>query len=88
MRAIFNIFKSCCRKTQLPLNVTQESMKVHNLLSMLHLLAKHTKGKKPLIVVINSKYLDILRRKVMEKNNHKGIQSRQKKRKRRREVNE
>jgi hypothetical protein len=41
-------------------------MKVHNLLLLLHLPTKHTKGKEPLInyaqshVVISSKYLDIL----------------------------
>ncbi len=48
-------------------------MKVHNLLSLSHLHTKHTKGKKPLInyfqshIVINFEYLDILRRKTMEK---------------------
>jgi hypothetical protein len=48
-------------------------MKVHNLLLLPHLLARHTKGKEPSInysrshVVIGSIDLDILRRKKMEK---------------------
>jgi hypothetical protein len=53
--------------------VTQESIRVHNLLSLHHLLARHTKGKNPLInyfqldFVTSSKYFNILRRKTMEK---------------------
>jgi hypothetical protein len=48
-------------------------MKVHNLLLLLHLPAKHIKGKKPLInffqshVMTSSEYLNILRRNTMEK---------------------
>jgi hypothetical protein len=48
-------------------------MMVHNLLSLLHLPIRHTKGKEPLIdyfqahVVTSSKYLGILGRKTMEK---------------------
>jgi hypothetical protein len=48
-------------------------MRVHNLLSLLHLLARHTKGKKPSIdysqshVVTSFEYLDFLRKKTMEK---------------------
>jgi hypothetical protein len=48
-------------------------MRVHNLLSLPHLLERHTKGKKSLIdysqshFVINFEYLNILRRKTMEK---------------------
>jgi hypothetical protein len=47
-------------------------MKVHNLLLLLHLLARCTKGKEPLIdysqshIVTSFKYIDILRRKTME----------------------
>jgi hypothetical protein len=43
------------------------------ILSLFRLLARHTKGNKPLVdysqshAVINSKYLDILRKKTMEK---------------------
>jgi hypothetical protein len=46
---------------------------MHNILSLPHLLARHTKGKEPLVdysqshVVISFEYLDILRRKIMEK---------------------
>jgi len=48
-------------------------MKMHILLSLFHLPIRHTKGKYPLIVysqshvVTNFKYLDILRRKAVEK---------------------
>jgi hypothetical protein len=60
-------------------------MKVHNLLSLPHLLARHTKGKEPLInfflshVVISSKYLDIINRKTMENALAKGIRARKSK---------
>jgi hypothetical protein len=56
-------------------------MKVHNLLSLPHLPARHTKGKEPLIkfylshVVISSKYLDIINRKTMENALAKGIRA-------------
>jgi hypothetical protein len=33
------------QETQLPPNLTQESMKVHKLLLLLHLLTRNTKGK-------------------------------------------
>ncbi len=61
------------QETQMSLNATQESMRVHNLMLLFDLLVKHTKGEKPLIdysqshVMISSKYLNILRRKTMEK---------------------
>jgi hypothetical protein len=48
-------------------------MRVHNLLSLLHLLTKHIKEKQPLIdysqshIVTNFEYLNILRSKVTEK---------------------
>jgi hypothetical protein len=48
-------------------------MRVHNLLLLPHLLARHTKKKKPLIdyfqshVVTSFEYLDILRKKTIEK---------------------
>jgi hypothetical protein len=37
------------QEIQLPPNVTQESMRVYNLLSLPHLPIRHTEGKKPLI---------------------------------------
>ncbi len=46
---------------------------MHNLLLLLHLPIRHSKGKDPLIdyskshVMINFEYVDILRRKTMEK---------------------
>jgi hypothetical protein len=61
------------QEIQLPPNLTQEFMRVHNLLSFLHLPTRHTNGKEPLIVYFQShvvtsfEYLDILRRKTMEK---------------------
>jgi hypothetical protein len=48
-------------------------MNLHNLLWLLHLLARHTKGKKPLVycsqshVVTSNEYLDILPKKSMDK---------------------
>jgi hypothetical protein len=48
-------------------------MRVDNLLLLPHLLARHTKGKEPLInysqshVVTSFEYLDIIRTKTMEK---------------------
>jgi hypothetical protein len=48
-------------------------MKVHNLLLLLRLFARNTKGKEPLIdysqshIMTNFEYFDILRRKAMEK---------------------
>ncbi len=47
----------------------QEVMKLHNLLSLPHLLARHTRGEKPIIdyfshnVVIFVEYLNILKKK-------------------------
>jgi hypothetical protein len=64
-----NGYSKLLQKTQLPPNLTHESMKVHNLLLLFHLLTRCTKGKKPLIdysqshVVTSFEYLDILRRK-------------------------
>jgi hypothetical protein len=61
------------QETQLPPNLTQESMKVYNLLLLFHLPTRCTKGKEPSIdysqshVVNNSEYLDILRNKTMKK---------------------
>jgi len=61
------------QEIQLPPNLTQEFMKVHNLLLLPHLPARHTNGKEPLIdyfqshFAISFEYLDILRRKTMEK---------------------
>jgi hypothetical protein len=60
-------------------------MRVHNLLLLLHLLARCTKGKEPLIdyfqshVVTSFTYLNILRRKTMEKAAVKEIRARKKK---------
>jgi hypothetical protein len=48
-------------------------MKVHNLLLLFHLFARNTKGKEPLIdysqshIMTSFEYLDILRKKTMEK---------------------
>jgi len=48
-------------------------MRMHNLLLLLCLLVRHTKGKEPLLdysqshFVTNSKYLDIPKKKTMEK---------------------
>jgi hypothetical protein len=48
-------------------------MRIHNILLLPHLLAKQTKGKKPLInysqshVVTFKKYLAILKKKTMDK---------------------
>jgi hypothetical protein len=53
--------------------VIQESVKVHNLLSLLHLPIRCIKGKKPLIdysqphVITSFQYLNIIRKKKMEK---------------------
>ncbi len=60
------------QETQFPLpNLTQESMSLHNLLSLPHLLAKLTKGEKPLLItprhiVTFVENLNILRRKAMD----------------------
>jgi hypothetical protein len=69
----FENIQELLQETQMSPNVTQESMRVHKLMLLLDLLVKHTKGKKPLIdysqshVMISSEYLNILRRKTMEK---------------------
>jgi hypothetical protein len=61
------------QKTHLPPILTQESMNVHNLLLLFHLPTRCTKGKNTLIdysnphVVISFEYLDIQRRKTIEK---------------------
>jgi hypothetical protein len=63
-------------------------MNVHNLLSLLHLLARYNKGKNPLIdyfqphIITNSKYLNILRKKKMEKATTEEIKASKKKGKR------
>lgn len=60
------------QETQLPPpNLTQESMCLHNLLLLPHLLAKLTKGEKPLLItprhiVTFVENLNILRRKAMD----------------------
>jgi hypothetical protein len=60
-------------ETQMSPNVTQESMRVHNVMLLFDLLVRHTKGKKPLIdyfqshVVTSFEYPNILRTKTMEK---------------------
>jgi len=53
-------------------NVIQESRRMHNLLSLPQLIAKQTKGKKPLVDyskshVIFYQYIDILQKKAMAK---------------------
>jgi hypothetical protein len=61
------------QEIQLLPSMTQESMKVHNLLLLSRLPTKHTKGKESLIdysqscVMISSEYLDIIRKKTMGK---------------------
>ncbi len=61
------------QETHNPPNVTQEAIKLNNLLSLLHLHAMHTRGKKPLVdysqshVVTSTKYLNVLRKKSMDK---------------------
>ncbi len=68
-------------------NLTQKSMRVHYPLSLPHLLATHTKGKEPLNnysqshVVTSFEYLDILRRKTMEKIVAKEIKTKRRRRK-------
>jgi len=60
-------------------NLTQEAMKLHNLLSLPRLPARCTRGKKPLIdysqshVVTFTKYLHIIREKTMDKATTKEI---------------
>jgi hypothetical protein len=53
-------------------NVTQETMRMHNLLSLPQLIAKQSKGKKPMVDyskshVIFYQYIDILQKKAMDK---------------------
>jgi replicative DNA helicase len=53
-------------------NVTQETMRMHNLLSLPQLIAKQTKGKEPLVDYSKSyvffyQYIDILHKKAMDK---------------------
>jgi len=51
---------------QSPPNLNQEAMRLHNLLSLPHLLTRHTRGKEPLVdysrshVVMSIEYLNIL----------------------------
>jgi hypothetical protein len=65
--------KSSFEETQQFPNLIQESMRMHNLMSLPCLLARHTKGKEPLVdysqshVVTSFEYLDILKKKTMEK---------------------
>ncbi len=65
--------KGGLEETQQFPNLIQESMRMHNLISLPLLLARHTKGKEPLIdysqshVVTNFEYLDIIKKKTMEK---------------------
>jgi hypothetical protein len=68
-------------------NVTQKTMRMHNLLSLPQLIAKQTKVKKPLVDyskshVIFYKYIDIVQKKAMDKTTIKDIrQVRQKEKK-------
>jgi hypothetical protein len=56
-----------------PPNLTQEAMRLHNLLSLLHLPTRCTRGKGPLVYYFYShfvtfvEYLNILRKKTMDK---------------------
>jgi hypothetical protein len=61
------------QETQSPPNLTQEATRLHNLLSLLHLPIRRTRGKEPLIdysqshVVTFVEYLNILRKETMDK---------------------
>jgi hypothetical protein len=61
------------QKTQNLPNLTQEAMRLHNLLSLPYLPTRHIRGKEPLDdyfqshVVTSIKYLNILRKKTMDK---------------------
>jgi hypothetical protein len=74
--------KSSFDETQQFPNLIQKSMRMHNLMLLPRLLAKHIKGKEPLVdysqshVVISFEYLDILKKK-HRKGNCKGNQGRQ-----------
>jgi hypothetical protein len=80
------------QETQLPPNLTQESMKVHNLLLLLHLPARCAKGKEPSIdysrshIVTNYEYLDIPKKKNNEKESTKEIKAGKRKDKEDRQV--
>jgi len=60
-------------ETQSPPNLIYEAMRLHNLLSLLRLPLRCTRGEEPLVdyskshVVISAKYLNILRKKTMDK---------------------
>jgi hypothetical protein len=60
-------------RNQSPPNLNQEAMRLHNLLSLLHLRTRRARGKKPLIdysqshVVTSFEYLNILKKKTMNK---------------------
>jgi hypothetical protein len=66
-------FEGSLEEAQQSPNLTQESMRMHNLMSLPCLPIRHTKGKEPLVdysqshVVTSFRYLDILKKKTMEK---------------------